>query len=119
MYQEVTDLLDEIGYAFDRHELKMCMIRSQKKKILKAMIAHSHSVGFDLSTNKNKTILASIACTPDLGEDMAIRRLKSYISSDLNQAWNEREELMAGAVRHTEEFNMLLILSGDATVRSM
>ncbi|MEZ8099247.1 hypothetical protein [Vibrio bivalvicida] len=119
MFQEVTELLDEIGYAFDRHELKMCMIRAQKKKFLKALIEDSRRKSFDLSSNVNKSILASIASTPDISEKKALAELEQYVSKDLDENWSHREKLLTSAMRHTEEFRMLLILNGDAAVRYM
>ncbi|MEX0332956.1 hypothetical protein [Vibrio tubiashii] len=119
MFQEVTELLDEIGYAFDRHELKMCMIRAQKKKVLKALIEGSRKRNFDLSSNVNKSILASIASTPDVSEKSALTELEQYVSRASDEDWSFREKLLANAMRHTEEFRMLLILNGDAVVRFM
>ncbi|ARC94370.1 hypothetical protein B6A42_22730 [Vibrio coralliilyticus] len=117
MYNQLCDLLDEIGYTFDQHELKACALRAQKNNIMKSLLATAKDMSFDLRTDREKSIISSIASVPNIDQVEAVNQLKVYISSDDDQRNAMRDELLWGVVRNSEEFNILLVLNGEAVER--
>jgi|GEM_PF-2315630 len=115
MYKEVAGLLDNIGYEFDKHKLEMCLIRSEKKKLIRTLILHSKNIDFDLWTNKNKAVVAAIAAMPDITIEAAKEKLD--VAVNCNREASSREDVFMAAIRYTEEFNMVLELIGDAPLR--
>lgn len=118
MYLQICELLDEIGYAFNKHELKACTIRSRKNKILKALleVAKGRTNGF--VQDKDKLVLAAISAIPDIEEDEARDLLKSYLSSEEHTKDELKLNYFSRLVRNSEEFEILLILNGEAADRT-
>lgn len=117
MYQEVSQLLDDIGYAFDKHELKICTIRAQKNRVIKAMIVKSKELEFDISTNLSKSVLSAIASQEDITESQAINTLTEYVLCDNKNQKNMRENLFLSAMRESEEFHIVMLLNGEGANR--
>ncbi|MFA0464548.1 hypothetical protein AB4458_25750, partial [Vibrio sp. 10N.261.45.F1] len=112
VYQELSQLLDDIGYAFDKHELKICTIRAQKNKVIKAMIVKAKELNFDISSNLSKSVLSAIVSQEDINEQQAIDILTKYVISDNIIQREMRESLFLAAMRKSEEFHIVMLLNG-------
>ncbi|OEF48392.1 hypothetical protein BCT01_24250 [Vibrio tasmaniensis] len=117
MYQELSQLLDDIGYAFDKHELKICTIRAQKNKVIKAMIVKAKELNFDISSNLSKSVLSAIVSQEDINEQQAIDVLTKYVISDNIIQREMRESLFLAAMRKSEEFHIVMLLNGEGVNR--
>ncbi|MCG9629057.1 hypothetical protein L1D34_30140 [Vibrio mediterranei] len=117
VYQELSELLDEIGYAFDRHELKICTIRAHKNRVIKRMLVKAKELNFDMSTNVAKSILSSIVSQEDIDEQEAIQILTDYVTSDTSVQITMRERLFAAAIRKSEDFHIVMLLNGEGAQR--
>lgn len=117
MYQEVSQLLDDIGYAFDKHELKICTIRAQKNKVIKAMIVKAKELKFDISTNLSKSVLSAIVSQEEITEYQAIDTLTKYVLFDSKEQKEMRENLFLAAMRESEEFHIVMLLNGEGANR--
>ncbi|MCY9855460.1 hypothetical protein [Vibrio mediterranei] len=117
MYQELSELLDEIGYAFDRHELKICTIRAHKNRVIKGMLVKAKELNFDMSTNVAKSILSSIVSQEDIDEQEAIQILTDHVTSDTSVQITMRERLFAAAIRKSEDFHIVMLLNGERAQR--
>ncbi|MEZ8046771.1 hypothetical protein AB6C46_22550 [Vibrio sp. 10N.237.312.C02] len=117
VYQELSQLLDDIGYAFDKHELKICTIRAQKNKVIKAMIVKAKELNFDISSNLSKSVLSAIVSQEDINEQQAIDILTKYVISDNIIQREMRESLFLAAMRKSEEFHIVMLLNGEGVNR--
>nr|AKN37929.1 hypothetical protein [Enterovibrio norvegicus] len=117
VYQELSELLDEIGYAFDKHELKICTLRAHKNKVIKAMLAKARELEFDMSTNIAKSVLSSIISQEEIDEQEAIEILTDYVTSDVSKQTTMRERLFAAAIRKSEDFHIVMLLNGEGARR--
>ncbi|MEZ9129992.1 hypothetical protein [Vibrio atlanticus] len=117
VYQELSQLLDDIGYAFDKHELKICTIRAQKNKVIKAMIVKAKELNFDISSNLSKSVLSAIVSQEDINEQQAIDVLTKYVISDNIIQREMRESLFLAAMRESEEFHIVMLLNGEGVNR--
>ncbi|MCG9727374.1 hypothetical protein [Vibrio brasiliensis] len=117
MYQELSELLDEIGYAFDKHELKLCTLRAHKNKVIKSMLAKARELEFDMSTNIAKGVLSSIISQEEIDEQEAIEILTDYVTSDVSKQTTMRERLFAAAIRKSEDFHIVMLLNGEGARR--
>ncbi|MEZ9686600.1 hypothetical protein AB4453_23625 [Vibrio atlanticus] len=117
VYQELSQLLDDIGYAFDKHELKICTIRAQKNKVIKAMIVKAKELNFDISSNLSKSVLSAIVSQEDINEQQAIDVLTKYVISDNIIQREMREGLFLAAMRKSEEFHIVMLLNGEGVNR--
>ncbi|MEZ8013815.1 hypothetical protein AB4516_00035 [Vibrio sp. 10N.222.54.F12] len=117
VYQELSQLLDDIGYAFDKHELKICTIRAQKNKVIKAMIVKAKELNFDISSNLSKSVLSAIVSQEDINEQQAIDVLTKYVISDNIIQREMRESLFLAAMRKSEEFHIVMLLNGEGVNR--
>ncbi|MEZ8747409.1 hypothetical protein AB6D07_22795 [Vibrio sp. 10N.239.312.C11] len=116
VYQELSQLLDDIGYAFDKHELKICTIRAQKNKVIKAMIVKAKELNFDISSNLSKSVLSAIVSQEDINEQQAIDVLTKYVISDNIIQREMRESLFLAAMRKSEEFHIVMLLNGEGAL---
>nr|WP_275660995.1 hypothetical protein [Vibrio brasiliensis] len=117
VYQELSELLDEIGYAFDKHELKLCTLRAHKNKVIKSMLAKARELEFDMSTNIAKGVLSSIISQEEIDEQEAIEILTDYVTSDVSKQTTMRERLFAAAIRKSEDFHIVMLLNGEGARR--
>ncbi|CAK1742504.1 MULTISPECIES: hypothetical protein [Vibrio] len=117
VYQELSQLLDDIGYAFDKHELKICTIRAQKNKVIKAMLVTAKELNFDISSNLSKSVLSAIVSQDEVSEQQAISVLTKYVLGDNTVRKEMRESLFLAMVRESEEFHIIMLLNGEGVNR--
>lgn len=117
MYQELSQLLDDIGYAFDKHELKICTIRAQKNKVIKAMLVTAKELNFDISSNLSKSVLSAIVSQEEMSEKLAISVLTKYVLSNNTVQKEMRGSLFLAAMRKSEEFHIVMLLNGEGVNR--
>lgn len=112
MYKEIASLLDNIGYEFDKHKLEICLIKSEKKKIIRSLVLYSREINFDLWSNKSKSIISAIATIPNINIEQAKKMLDEVLNCEPNEC--KIENILMAAIRHSEEFDMVIEQSGDS-----
>ncbi|MDN3612387.1 hypothetical protein ACODM8_12505 [Vibrio ostreicida] len=117
MYQELSQLLDKIGFTYNKHELKICTTRAQKIKAIKMMLMKAKELNFDVSSNLNKSVLAGIASQQDITDLQAIDLFSEYVASNEAMKQQIRESLFLAVLRKSEEFDMTMTLNGEGQTR--
>ena len=117
MYKELTEKLDQIGFTYDKNELKLKVEQAEKYSVVQALIKKAKKISFSLESNQAKSIIAALSETLAPDCQAAEKALEHYNQLGNKEQLEYREQLYMQFIRHSSVFDTVMQLNGEYSRR--